>query len=331
MSEHSSNKSKEQALTSINEGKKQELELLEADEKKLDKELEDLTSQLDFLVKQAAEFEAEQKKSIAMKVETEEVQSGIIETTSSKEAKTKEAEASNADLQLALESFEQANTAVAESNAEKRENDKAVIDVLEPANVRKADAIKEKEKIAGEIVELQKSIEQAQTEQTDAASSSDAKVIAKSNELKEQKAKLDKARADFEEMQKNDIASAETRASELKEYKEFASTFEAATKAEVDRLAVLRRERVDARVEHLERRKSDLATLEDGNTIDIENLKECKSYLQEMKAVQSTIENEPLLDRNGEAITLPSYSQESGWGGDENASVDADAGSIDLD
>ena len=227
MSEHSSNKSKEQVLTSINEGKKQELELLETDEKKLDKELEDLTSQLDFLVKQAAEFEAEQKKSVAMKVETEEVQSVIVETTSSKDAKTKEAEASNADLQLALESFEQANTAVAESNAEKRENDKAVVDVLEPANVRKADAIKEKEKIAGEIVELQKSIEQAQTEQTDAASSSDAKVIAKSNELKEQKAKLDKARADFDEMQKNDIASAETRASELKEYKEFASTFEA--------------------------------------------------------------------------------------------------------
>ena len=104
-----------------------------------------------------------------------------------------------------------------------------------------------------------------------------------------------------------------------------------ATKAEVDRLAVLRRERVDARVEHLERRKSDLATLQDGNAKDIGNLKECKSYLQEMKAVRETIESEPLLDRNGEAIILPSYSQESGWGGDENASIDADAGSIDLD
>ena len=48
-------------------------------------------------------------------------------------------------------------------------------------------------------------------------------------------------------------------------------------------------------------------------------------------SLQSTIENEDLLDRNGNAIVLPSFSQESGWGGDENASVDADAGSIDLD
>ena len=313
MEERASNMSKEAQFTSVNEGKKQELALLTDEEKKLDKELAELSGQLDFLVKQAAEFEAEQKKSVDMKVEMEDVQSDVAEVVSTKEGKSKEGVTTNADLQSAVSIFEEASTVVAKSVAEKEENDKAMVDVLEPANARKVGAIKEKEKLAGDIVSMQKTIEEAQN--NDPATGVEAKVVAKSNELKEQKTKLEKACADFEEAQKNDSAAALSLAGELKEYKEFASKFEAATKAEIDRLAVLKRDRIGARVEFLERRKSDLNVLEGDQKSDISNLKQLKAYLLEMLKVKSTIEEEPLLDRNGEAIELP-CANEDGWGTD---------------
>ena len=162
MEERASNMSKEAQFTSVNEGKRQELALLTDEEKKLDKELAELSDQLDFLVKQAAEFEAEQKKSVDMKVEMEDVQSDVAEVVSTKEGKSKEGVTTNADLQSAVSIFEEASTVVAKSVAEKEENDKAMVDVLEPANARKVGAIKEKEKLAGDIVSMQKTIEEAQ-------------------------------------------------------------------------------------------------------------------------------------------------------------------------
>ena len=309
MSERESNRVKEAALASINVTKQQELAALEDDEKKIDKELAKLEGQLDFLVKQTEQFEAEQKKSADMKVETEEIERNVAEVVSNKEDKTKEAEASNADLQSALSSFEEATTAVAEANAEKVENDKAMVEVLEPANVRKADAIKEKENLAGEVVALQNTIEQAQNSNKETATNSEAKVVAKTNELKEEKTKLDKARAELEEMKKNDSTAESTLLGELKEYKEFAKKFEAATKAEVDRLAVLKRERIEARLEHIARRRSELDVVESSNRDDIDNLKQLNSYLQEMKGKKALIEEEALLDRNGIRIEI-SFSQE---------------------
>ena len=181
MEERASNMSKEAQFTSVNEGKKQELALLTDEEKKLDKELAELSGQLDFLVKQAAEFEAEQKKSVDMEVEMENVQSDVAEVVSTKEGKSKEGLTSNADLQSAVSTFEEASTVVAKSVAEKEDNDKAMVDVLEPANARKVGAIKEKEKLAGDIVAMQKTIEEAQN--NDPATGVEAKVVAKSNEL----------------------------------------------------------------------------------------------------------------------------------------------------
>ena len=118
MSERESNRVKEAALASINVTKQQDLAALEDDEKKIDKELAELAGQLDFLVKQTEQFEAEQKKSADMKVETEEIERNVAEVVSNKEDKTKEAEASNADLQSALASFEEATTAAGQGTTQ---------------------------------------------------------------------------------------------------------------------------------------------------------------------------------------------------------------------
>ncbi|KAL7526815.1 hypothetical protein ACHAXR_003425 [Thalassiosira sp. AJA248-18] len=303
MSERSNNVSKESTMASLNDAKQQELTLLEAEEKKLDMELAALSGQLDFLAKQGAEFEAEQQKSTTFKIDAEEVQRDIGELTSSKEGKSKEADASNAELLSAIAAFEEASKAVTDSNAEKAENEKATVEVLEPAVARKADAIKEKEELAGEVVELQKTIEQAQNSNKDSVADSETKVTAKSNELKDHKGKLEEARTSFEQLQKDDAIAQENLSSELNEYKEFAVKFEAATKAEIDRLEVLKRERVDARVSQLEKRRSGLDAIEDSQMSDVDNLKQLNSYLQEMKELKGKIEEgEIAFDENGDEL-----------------------------
>jgi hypothetical protein len=299
MSERSSNVSRERALTSLNEARQHELALLEADEKKLDLELAALSGQLDFLAKQAAEFESEQNKSVDMKGQASEIQRDIDEITSIKEDKAKEAEASNADLQTALAALEEAMKVVEESNAAKLANDKAVVDVIKPANARKADAIKEKEQLASMVVALQKSVEQIQGSSEDAATSSRARVIAKSNELKAQKAELDEVRANFDEMRKRDSTATATLMNEKREYEEFATKFEAATNAEIARLEVLTRERSDAREEFLAKRRLELSLLEKAQREDVENLKQVCAFIQEMKDIKTTIEETALLDEKG--------------------------------
>ena len=299
MSERSSHVSRESALASLNEARQHELALLEADEKKLDAELAALSGELDFLVKQAAEFKSEQKKSVDMKVEADEIHRDIDDLVSIKESKAKEAEASNADLQSASTALEEAIKEVAESNADKLANDKAVVEVLNPANARRAYAIKEKEQLTGKVVALQKSVEQIRSSNEDAATSSRARVIAKSNELKAQNAELDAARANFAEMQKRDATAAATLLSEKREYEEFATKFEAATNAEIARLEVLTRERSDVREGLLEKRRSELSLLERAHREDVDNLKQAYALIQEMKDIKTTIEETALLDENG--------------------------------
>ncbi len=300
ISERSRYVSRERALESLNEARQQELALLEADEKKLDGELAALSGQLDFLVKQAADFESEQKKSVDLKVEADKIQRDIDQTASIKEEKAKEAEASNADLQSASAALEEAMKVMAESIAEKLANDKAVLEVLNPAISRKANAIKEKEQLAKKVVALQKSGEQLQSSNEDAATRSHARVIEKSNELNAQKAELETALANLEEMRKRDATVTATLLSEKKEYEEFATKFEAATNAEIARLEVLTRERYDEREKMLEKRHSKIRLLEEAQREEIDNLKQALTVLQELKDINTTIEETALLDEKGE-------------------------------
>jgi len=314
-------------MASLNDAKKQELALIEDEEKRIDRELAALAGQYDFLIKQAAEFESEQKRSSDIRVKSKEVQRDIAELKSSQERKSKEAEVSNADLESATKAFEDASKAMADANAEKLENDKSTVEILEPAILRKANAIKEKEKIASEVVELQKSIEQQQSDNQENLTNLETKVSAKSNELKEHKAKVDNAHADFDALKKDDATAQTTLSSELNEYKEFATKFEAATVAERTRLEVLKTERTETRLAHLEKRRSGLGAIEDAQRSDIDNLRELCAYLQESKEKAATIkEAEVVLDENGDEVEAKN---DGGYDGrdDNEDEVEAHAGS----
>ena len=271
-------------------------------------ELAALSGQFDFLTKCAVEFEAEQKKSIDIKGETETVQTDIEELTSSKDGKSKETEVSNAELESAIAALDEAAKTMANANAQKLENDKASVGVLEPAVARKADAIKETESLAGEIVTLQTSIEQAQNSNKDSVTESESSVIAKSTELKNHKDRLDKARGDFEQLQKDGAVAQEELVEELNGYKEFTSKFEAATTAEMTNLATLKEERRETRVALIEKRKAELDVVEDAHQSDIENLKRLHAYLEEQKELKHLIDDKGVeLDEDGNEIDPIEY------------------------
>lgn len=320
MTERRSNIAKETELASVNESKQQELAILEADEKRLDTELAALSGQLDFLIKQVADFEAAQSKSNDMKIVAEEVRREIDELSLSKETKSKDSEASAATLQSAMTAFEEMTRLADEATALKRENEATTVDILGPANARKSDAIREKEKLASKVVALQRAAETSQNTNNDAASSSLERVNAKSNELEGHKATLDKARVEYEEMCKSDALARDTLLKEKKEYEEFSAKFEAATSVEISRLDELKRERLDARHALLEKRRSNLDQLEQAHRDDIEHLKLLRSYLKDMKDIKSRIVETALLDENGKEVPLPSY--ELGVVGDGDDSDD---------
>jgi hypothetical protein len=309
MTERRSNIAKETELASVNESKQQELAILEADEKRLDTELAALSGQLDFLIKQVADFEAAQKKSNEIKIVIDEVRHDIAELTLSKEVKSKDAEASNAVLENALMAFEEMTKLADEANALKRENEITIFDVLGPANARKSDAIKEKEKLASKVVALQKTVETNQNVNQDTASTLLELSNAKFNELEGHKAKLDSARVEFEEMCQREATAQANLLNEKQEYEEFSTNFEAATREEIARLVELKRERFEARQKYLESRRSDLDLLEQARRDDIENLKSLRSYLKDMKDIKTMIEETALLDDNGNEVSLPAYDE----------------------
>lgn len=312
MAERRSNVSKETDLALVNESKQRELSVLEADEKKLEVQLATLSGQLDFLTKQVADFEAAQKKSNEIKAVADEVRHDIAELILIKEAKSKEAEASDAVLQSALIAFEEMSTLADEANAMKLENENAIVDILGPANARKSDAMKEKEKLASKVVALQKMVESNQKTNVDVATSIREKVDAKSNELEGNMAKLDIARVDFEEMCKCDATARANLLNEKQEYEAFSAKFEAATSVEISRLEELKRERFEARQKYLENRRSDLDILEQAHRDDIENLKHLRSYLKDMKIIKTMIEETSLLDEDGKEVPLPAYEERLG-------------------
>lgn len=309
MAERRSNVAKETEMTSSIEATRHELGVFETDEKKIDVELSALSGQLDFLTKQVAEFEAAQKKSNDMKVVAEDIRRKIAELGSTKEAKATEAEISSAALQIALEAFEGMTKLADEANAMKLENEVAMVEVLGPANAKKEDAIKEKEKLVSKVVSLQKTVEDNQIVNQETARSSIERVNAKFNELEEHKAELDDARVRFEEMCKRDAAAEENLLSEKRGYEEFSAKFEAATSVEIARLEELKRDRFDARQKYLDKRRSDLDLLEQAHRDDIEHLKQLGSYLKKMKAIKTMIEEMALLDENGNEVPLPDYDE----------------------
>jgi hypothetical protein len=315
------------AMASQNEAKGRELKVIEAKEEKLDEELAALSSLLDFMVKQANEFESEQKKSVDMKAEVVVIEREVEDTAMAKEAKAKEADASNTDLQSALDSLEEAKKAVEEANALKLENDSVEVEVLAPANVRKVEAIKEKENLAIEVVALQKSVEQTRNAKVDAITTSQSEVNAKSNELKEHKLRIDEARADLDDMCKRDAAIEATLLSEKTSYDEYTTKFEAATNAEIELLEQLTSSRNDAHEEQLNERRAHNDRLKQEQRESVDILKQAQSFLQEVQELKMTIEKTPLFDNDGEMVVLPDSSMNLISSQDEPTSVYNEAGS----
>jgi hypothetical protein len=315
------------AMASQNDAKGRELKVIEAEEEKLDEELAALSSLLDFMVKQANEFESEQKKSVDMKAEVVVIEREVEDTAMAKEAKAKEADASNTDLQSALDSLEEAKKAVEEANALKLENDSVEVEVLAPANVRKVEAIKEKENLAIEVVALQKSVEQTRNAKVDAITTSQSEVNAKSNELKEHKLRIDEARADLDDMCKRDAAIEATLLSEKTSYDEYTTKFEAATNAEIELLEQLTSSRNDAHEEQLNERRAHNDRLKQEQRESVDILKQAQSFLQEVQELKMTIEKTPLFDNDGEMVVLPDSSMNLISSQDEPTSVYNEAGS----
>jgi len=290
-------------MASRNEVKGRELARIEAEEKKLDKELAALSSQLDFMVKQANEFESEQKKSVDMKVEIVVIEREVEDAAKIKDNKAKEADASNTDLQSALVSLEEA---VEEANALKLENVLVETDVLAPANIRKVEAIKEKANLAIEVVALQKLVEQTRNANVDAVTTWKSEVNAKSNEIKEHKLRIDEARADLDDMCKRDAAIEDVLMNEKRTYDEYTTKFEAATNAEIELLEQLACSRNDAHKGHqLNERRAHNDRLELEQRESVEILKMAKSFLREANELTMTIEKTLLFDKDGEMVVLP--------------------------
>lgn len=301
ISERGNHVAKEAALASLDEAKRQELDLVVSEERQAERELAVLSDQLDFLIKQATDFEAEQARADKVDAEIKEVQEKINEVVVSKDTKLKEAEASKADLQSATVASENASKAMADATAAKLENDTAVLEVLKPALARKADATKEKENLASEVVTLQSSLEQARNKNEDAVASSKAKIAAKTQELKDRKDKLDKAHDDLLALKRDDAAALATLSSELSEYNKFAAKFEEATKAELAGLELSKKDRTSERVKRLEIRRSELNAIEDAQQNDVEYFKELNVFLQRMTEEKIEIENTEITSDEIEA------------------------------
>jgi hypothetical protein len=134
-----------------------------------------LSGLLDSFIQQLVEGESEIKRSAMIKVELEEVNQEVEEAKKVKEAKTKLVNDAANDLVEAKTLYEKASVLAKELEATKAENDKDEKTVFQSALLRKAEASKEKEKLAGEVNELHKVMALQQNETNRAVSDTDAK------------------------------------------------------------------------------------------------------------------------------------------------------------
>lgn len=234
ISERSDNISTESTASSHLETNQQGLNTLNTEANKYESELATISSLLDSFIQQNAEAGSEQKKSVAIKVDMEDVKTEIVELSFTKEEKTKAAAASNDELKAADLTLEKATAIVKELEAEKLENDKADVEVLQPALARMDAALKLQETLTAEAADVSKATADHRHTIHKAQTDCDSKVNAVSNELREIKDKAETATCELEELKRVAANEKEAHATELQETKDFAAKLEAATKAEVD-------------------------------------------------------------------------------------------------
>ncbi|KAL3784417.1 hypothetical protein HJC23_001301 [Cyclotella cryptica] len=291
VSQRSANLTKEATLQAQLDAKHKENSILAAEEKKLDSELVLLSGLLDSFIQQHVEGESEIKRSAMIKVELEKVNQEVEEAKMIREAKTKIANNAAKDLVEAKTFYEQASVLAKELEAIMAENDNDDKALFQPALSRKAEASKEKEKLAGEVNELHKMMALQQSEMNRAVADADAKASILAEELKCAKEKLEVAKASLDGILAATATEQENHDKELKESKEFSAHLEAATQGEITRLDTMKRQKTDDRLSKLDQRRAELASLEDVRRDEIRHLRDALAFLERMKDVETAIKN----------------------------------------
>jgi chromosome segregation ATPase len=292
--------SKEAELTARNDALQQELSLVQAEEKKLDEELATLSGQLDFFTQNVADYEAQQQKFDEIKKEMEGVKSDIVELKTKKAFLDKVSEESSSSLKEAKKAYNKVKEAYDTIISEKAEKEKARDEAIKAAEARRTNAMKEKEILAGKIAKCHEELANQDRQDKDALHASEARVVAASKKLKIRIEQKEEARACSDKLRKEWKDSYDVQVARLRELKELSSKFEAASNAEIDRLAMLKKERIESRLEHVEKRRSDLALIEDAQKADINNIKKKLDRLRAVNKLKALIAESKIdLSKNG--------------------------------
>jgi len=183
---------------------------------------------------------------------------------------------------------------------EKDEKEKERGEATKTAEARRADAMKKKEILAGSIAKFQEETANQEGQGKDTLSGAEARLVALSKTLKTREEQLEKKRAASDRLKEESASTMADKAAQAKEMREMTSKFEAASKAEIDRLAVLKKERIESRVEHVEKRRSDLNLIEDCQRADIKNIRKKLGVLEEVNKIKDSIkESKIVLDKDG--------------------------------
>jgi len=292
--------SKEAELTARNDMAQQEVSLVQAEQKKLAEELALLSGQLDFFTQNVAEYETKQKRSDEIKAEMEGAKSDIVDLISKKAIVAKNLEESSSKLKEVEKSYDGAKEAYDTIMSGKDEKEKERGEATKTAEARRADAMKKKEILAGSIAKFQEETANQEGQGKDTLSGAEARLVALSKTLKTREEQLEKKRAASDRLKEESASTMADKAAQAKEMREMTSKFEAASKAEIDRLAVLKKERIESRVEHVEKRRSDLNLIEDCQRADIKNIRKKLGVLEEVNKIKDSIkESKIVLDKDG--------------------------------
>lgn len=241
--------SKEAELTARNDAAQQEVSRVQAEQKKLAEELALLSGQLDFFTQNVAEYETKQKLSGEIKAEMEGVKSDIVELITKKANVVRSLEESSSELKEVEKAYDGAKEAYDTIMSEKDEKEKERGEATKNAEARRATAMKEKEILAGKIAKFQEETANQEGQGKDALSGAEARLVVLSKTLKTREEQLEKKRAASDKLKEEIASTLAAKTAQEKEMREMTSKFEAASKAEIDRLAVLKKERIESRVD----------------------------------------------------------------------------------
>lgn len=303
--------SKEAELTARNDAAQQEASLVQAEQKKLAEELALLSGQFDFFTQNVAEYEAKQKRSDEIKTELEGVKSDVVELKSKMANNvSKDLEESSLALKEVEKSYDEANEVYDVIMSEKDEKEKARDEAIKAAEVRMANAMKEKEILAGKIAKYQEETANLVEQSEDVDSNAKARIVALTKALKTREEQLEEKRAASDKLKEEIATTLAAKTAKVNQMKESTSKFEAASSAEVDRLAVLKKERIESRVEHVEKRRSDLNLIEDCQRADVNNIRKKLGMFQKFNKIKTSIEESEIVLENGtDSFVMPNIDE----------------------